>query len=82
MIYTVMKNHWTHACGSQLKLIPDDQECEQCGINQEVESVRYAGFTPYWPFTDAVAESRAVKVKKRKGSLFAMLLMKKKKKAG
>lgn len=80
MIYTVMKNHWTHACGSTLKLIPLEQCCDHCGTSREIEAVRFEGFSPYWPFTDEVAKARGVKVK-RKGSLFAMMMFKRKNKA-
>jgi hypothetical protein len=66
-----MSNTWSHNCDStgQFSLIPLGQVCPTCGINNQVESLRHAGFmaTPYIRPT--------VKVRRR---LAALLLPKEK----
>ena len=39
---------WAHRCNStgNYSTIPLDQECTACGINNVVETTRYAGFAP------------------------------------
>jgi hypothetical protein len=46
-----MSNTWSHNCDStgKFNLIPLEQVCPTCGINNQVEAIRHAGFmaTPY-----------------------------------
>jgi hypothetical protein len=41
-----MSNTWSHNCDStgKFSLIPLGQVCPTCGINNQVESLRHAGF--------------------------------------